>query len=223
MEPATVLFIGRVPAKEDGFVSALRKRYSLSTATSGRQAVEVAEQLNPQVIVLDAVSMRTPGERICQQIKQQVPHISLIHIHQGPEKEADTPADALLVPPFTSRKLINCIERMLTAKHDEIIQCGPYSMNVSQRILHDNGIETQLTPKVACLVELFLKNPNKTFDRKSLMESIWQTDYMGDTRTLDVHIRWVRQALENGRPRMLNTVRGIGYRLDIPGSDGAGS
>jgi DNA-binding response OmpR family regulator len=79
--------------------------------------------------------------------------------------------------------------------------------------------ETQLTPKVALLLELFMRQPGTTLDRKVLMEKVWQTEYMGDTRTLDVHVRWIRQAIEAdpARPQLLKTVRGVGYCLQLNG------
>jgi DNA-binding response OmpR family regulator len=73
-------------------------------------------------------------------------------------------------------------------------------------------------PKQALLVETFFRHPGETLARKTLMEKVWNTDYIGDTRTLDVHIRWLRQAIEKdpGSPRYLLTVRGVGYRLEMP-------
>jgi DNA-binding response OmpR family regulator len=115
--------------------------------------------------------------------------------------------------------LINSIERLLPlAGDDGILTCGPFSMDVSRRVLVANGQETQLTPKLAVLVEMFLNHPGETLDRKTLMVEVWDTDYLGDTRTLDVHVRWIRQAIEPepGKPRYLKTIRGVGYRLDIP-------
>ncbi len=88
-----------------------------------------------------------------------------------------------------------------------------------RRTLVAHGNETQLTPKQALLVETFLRHPRETLARKRLMEAVWDTEYMGDTRTLDVHIRWIRKAMEvGGNPRYLMTVRGVGYRLDYPDS-----
>jgi DNA-binding response OmpR family regulator len=215
---AVVLLVGRTGMKDDTPYEALKKRYILLVASSGKQALPLTELHTPQLIVLDAVSMRTPGDRICKQLRQQFPTLPIIHIHPGPLSGSESAADVTVVPPFTSRKLINNIERLLKNTGDEIINCGPFTMNVPRRVLVAYGQETQLTPKLALLVEHFLRHPNETVGRKQLMEAIWQTDYLGDTRTLDVHIRWVRQALENSgtHPRRLNTVRGTGYRLDVP-------
>jgi DNA-binding response OmpR family regulator len=215
---AVVLLVGRAGTKEDSPFEALDKRYHLLVAPSGKQAVPLVQQHPPRAIVLDAVSMRTPGDRISKSLREQFPDLPIVHIHPSPAPVGETPADILITPPYTSRKLISSLERLLKGTRDDIINCGPFSMNVTRRVLVAYGQETQLTPKLALLVELFLRHPNETIDRKKLMEAIWQTDYLGDTRTLDVHIRWVRQAFENAgeHPRRLATVRGIGYRLDIP-------
>jgi DNA-binding response OmpR family regulator len=80
--------------------------------------------------------------------------------------------------------------------------------------------ERHLTPKQALLLELFMRHPGEVLTREFLMKRVWNTDYTGDTRTLDVHIHWVREAIEEdtGSPRYLHTVRGVGYRFQVPAS-----
>ncbi len=143
----------------------------------------------------------------------------MIHLHPGRKGSASSPADVVLYLPFTARKIANAIERLLhRVSSDSMITCGPFSVNISRRILSANGQDTALTPKLALLVETFLRHPGETLDRKLLMERVWDTSYLGDTRTLDVHIRWIRRAIEEnpGKPRYLKTVRGVGYRLEVP-------
>ncbi len=221
MDLATILLIGRTSTKEDTLISALQKKYQVVTTSSGKLGLMMSAEHAPQVIILDAASMRTPGERICRQIRTSFPQIPIIHIYPPGHQENDSPADAVLAAPYSTRKLLTIIERLLKSKGDKIIECGPFSVNISRRILVAYGQETQLTPKLAQLLEVFLRNPNTVLDRKTLMETIWETDYLGDTRTLDVHIRWIRKALEvdGSQRRFLHTVRGIGYRLDIPEPD----
>ena len=217
MSTARVLLIGRSQGKGASFPASLKKRYELLIVPNGKQAETLAVKHKPHVIVLDAVSLRTPGDRICRNLRESLPDIPVIHIHPGSPSE-DNPADALLFQPFTARKLLNSIERLITLTDDEIITCGPFSLNIPRRTLISPQQESQLTPKVALLLEAFFRQPGVTLDRKTLMEKVWQTDYMGDTRTLDVHIRWIRQAIEAepGKPRFLRTIRGIGYCLDVP-------
>ena len=215
---AKILLIGRSQVKGVSFSDALSKRYDLNFVSNSKQAQKVIAEIKPHAIVLDAVSMRTPGERICRTLHDSFPDIPIIHLHPGPKAEANSPADVVIFPPLSSpRKIINAIERLITMSDDEIITCGPFALNIERRTLITPQQETQLTPKVALLAALFLAHPGETLDRKTIMEKVWETDYLGDTRTLDVHIRWIREAIEDnpGKPCYLKTVRGIGYCLDI--------
>ncbi len=218
MDAAKVLLVGRNQSKANAFADALKKRYQLTLAANGSEAAALAAQEHPHVIILDAVSMRTSGERICRILSDAVPGVPIIHIHPGPPENANSPAEALLFHPFTSRKLVNSIERLIKLEDDQHVNAGLFSLNVARRTLEIHGQETQLTPKAALLLELFLRQPGVVLDRKFLMEQVWQTDYMGDTRTLNVHIRWIREIIEEnpGKPHYLKTVRGVGYRLDMP-------
>jgi DNA-binding response OmpR family regulator len=218
MKAARILLIGRIRAEQSATVNALKKRYEVIITSSGKQALALAQSEAPQVAVLDAISMRTPGDRICQDLRAGL-EIPIIHLHPGPADLATSPADVVLFQPFTSRKLINCIERLLPPVGENgIITCGPFAIDVSRRVLTAHGQEIQLTPKLAVLVEVFLQHPGETLDRKTLMVKVWDTDYLGDTRTLDVHIRYIRRAIEMtpGKPQYLKTIRGVGYRFDIP-------
>lgn len=216
MEAATILFIGRIQATQP-VTSALEKRYRVLVAPSGKRALTLAQEHSPQVVILDAVSMRTPGDRICQELRDGLKGIPIIHIHPGPKESAQSRADVLLIAPLSTRKLLSAVSRLLQAQDDELINCGPFAVNPARRVLLMDGQETQLTPKQALLVEIFFRSPGQTVDRKTLMEKVWNTDYLGDTRTLDVHIRWLRQVIEAdpSHPRYLLTVRGVGYRLDM--------
>jgi len=213
-----VLFVGRSQAKRTSLISTLQKRYDLVLVVNGSEAERVGKDSLPQVIVLDASSMRTPGGRICRSLRAVFRSTPIVHIHPGPEKGAESAADALLFEPVSPRKLINAIERLVKYGDEEVIVCGPLVLNMARRTLTANGQETQLTPKQARLLELFLRQPYETLDRKTIMGKVWNTDYMGDTRTLDVHIRWIRQAIEvdANQPTYLKTVRGVGYRLEVP-------
>jgi DNA-binding response OmpR family regulator len=217
-----VLIVERGHAQRSSYVDALQRRYEVITASSGKQAIEIASKQPPHAVILDAISMRTPGERICQQLRDHIVHTPLIHLHPGEKGTAESCADVILFQPFTSRKLANAIERLLREADapapNGIVTVGPFTLNSERRVLVFSGQEQALTPKLVQLVALFLQHPGETLDRKRLMEQVWNTDYMGDTRTLDVHVRWIRRAIEEnpGKPLYLKTVRGIGYRLELP-------
>lgn len=219
MALAKVLLVGAMHAVTKPPFDTLQKRYNLACASSGKQAIIMAKSHQPHILILDALSLRTSGLRIIRQLRSALPDVHIIYIHHNDYGESTNPlADVNLTPPFTSRKLINSIERLLKTIGDQVIECGPFSMNITNRTLFAHGKEYQLTPKLATLVETFLRHPGQTIQREQLMEKVWDTKYMGDTRTLDVHIRWIRKALgeDAGHPRYLKTIRGVGYRFEIP-------
>lgn len=214
----SILFVGNLRRKDDSLFSILAKHHKVIGSRSGKQGIDLARNIQLDLILLDAISLGSNGERICRTLKEAFATTPLLHLHPGPRENADSIADVLLFPPINPRHILNSIGSILNSEEEEVIGQGPFRMNVARRILLIDGEETQLTPKQARLVELFLRNPGETLPRKKIMEHVWDTDYMGDTRTLDVHIRWVRKLMEkNGlRPRCLKTVRGVGYYLEIP-------
>ncbi|NWF67845.1 MAG: response regulator transcription factor [Chloroflexi bacterium] len=222
-DEAHILIIGSLRLKNGELVNALRKRYDVCFVASGKEALAYSAQRLPQALVLDAVSLRTPGIRICQTLRAQLGAVPILHLHPGPKDDAQSCADALLFAPITARRLLYSLNRLLNTHKEETLTCGPFQMNVTRRMLYARGQETQLTPKQTLLLEIFLRHPSQTHSRKTLMEKVWQTDYLGDTRTLDVHIRWLRQVLEHDstNPQFLKTVRGVGYKLEI-GDEGMG-
>ena len=90
-------------------------------------------------------------------------------------------------------------------------------VDTQQRNVLHNGKKLSLTPKEFKLLKLFIDNKNQILSRKTIMQEVWETDYMGDTRTLDVHIRWIREKTEENpsRPQRLITIRGVGYRFEV--------
>lgn len=206
------------------FAAALGRKYQTRIAHSGKQAVTMVRASRPDIVVLDAVSLRTSGNRIVQRLRAVHSGMPIIHIRSQDRTGGESAADVLLVPPFTSRKLINRIERFAAFSHGDRLEVGPFCLSLQQQTLTTPSNEKKLTPKLVALMELFMQNPNVTLERRQIMQSIWNTDYMGDTRTLDVHIRWIRKVVEPNprKPQFIRTVRGVGYRFALP-EDGAAS
>lgn len=214
----TVLRIGKTRGKPASYMVALEKQVRVVSVPSGKRGLEAAASQPFDAVVVDAVSLATPGDRICQKLRRALPSTPILHIHPGPRETATSEADVMLFGLVGGRALCSSLDRLLNADQDEEIESGPFYMNVTRRILVVDGEETQLTPKQAELFAIFLRHPGQVMDRRRLMEHVWKTDYLGDTRTLDVHIRWIRQVIEqdSSRPRYLQTVRGVGYRLVLP-------
>ncbi len=218
MAAELILLVEKEGSKAPTFAAALqRKGYTLDVVTTGSHALKRARALNPVVIILNAASLGSSGSRICRALADEF-HVPVIHIL--PESDASAIAEPsceiMLSLPFTPRKLINRIKQLMPAGRKEAIVVGPLRLAPAARIVEAHGRETRLTPKAASLLEVFLKHPGETLDRGYLMRQVWDTNYVGDTRTLDVHVRWVREAVEPDphSPRHIVTVRGIGYRFE---------
>ncbi len=119
--------------------------------------------------------------------------------------------------PFTFRAVTDRIQELL-ARPWYVLRVGEISLNLRTGQVFRSQQCHRLTPKQARLLQVFMCYAGQTLPRKFLMETIWNTDYMGDTRTLDVHVRWIRECIEENpsAPQYLRTVRGIGYRFGIP-------
>jgi DNA-binding response OmpR family regulator len=218
MADEVIMVIEREGGRAPTFASALqRKDYRVEVVTTGGAALTRAGAARPAVIILNAASLGSTGIRICHRLRQAF-DVPIIHIVQDARAidPADTVCDILLPLPFTARKLINRIEQLWPTSGDDTIQVGPVEFIKRTRVVRADARDTRLTPKSADLLEVFLHNPGKTLDRAFLMRQVWDTNYTGDTRTLDVHVRWVRQAIEPDPavPQHIKTVRGIGYRFD---------
>jgi len=101
-------------------------------------------------------------------------------------------------------------------KSSRQLKAADLVVDPDERCVIKNGVETHLTHKECALLWILMKNSGKVLTRKRLMKDVWETDYLGDTRTLDVHICWVRKKIEDNpsKPVLLRTVRGVGYRFD---------
>jgi DNA-binding response OmpR family regulator len=124
----------------------------------------------------------------------------------------------VLQMPFTARRVVNRVIKLLEHRQGSLLRVGDLTFNLQTRCVHRNNQVTRLTPKQAALLQVFMEHEGQTLTRKELMATVWNTDYMGDTRTLDVHVRWLREKIEEdpSHPRYLRTVRGIGYRFGAP-------
>lgn len=216
---STILIIERSGNNEHTFVPSLEHRgFEVSTVNTGKLAISRSKRKKPDLIVLDAASLGTSGNRIAAQIRESLNGVPIIHVRAAKHAVGDEkagPGDVSLDMPFTPRKLINRVKRLLPGESDDVLAAGPIKLDVKQRMVHVHGAGKRITPKCAGLLELFLRHPGETLNRGFLMKKVWKTDYVGDTRTLDVHVRWLREAIERrpANPNHIVTVRGIGYRF----------
>lgn len=220
MTPAKVLLVESDRTTVPSHSSALLKKgFALFIENSTKKVVERIRTTEPEVVVIDAISLQTSGLRLCRHVHREVDDCPIVLITRSVWGDTNAiGASAILVPPFTPRKLLNTVQRLMPSDEEDSLQAGPIRINLKQRKISCGGREDQVTPKEARLLEVFLRHPGILLTRKFLIKTVWETDYTGDTRTLDVHISWLRQILEPspGAQRYLKTIRGQGYRLDIP-------
>jgi len=220
MAIAKVLLLESERANAPSFAAALEKRgYNLTVERTAKAALKRSQAFGPDILVLNAASLKTSGARICRQLKAANNGRPIVVI--ADKKNVPDPncgAAATLVAPFTPRKLLNSVARLLPGDESTTLQLGPIKLNLAQRRISCGGREERVTPKQARLLEMFLRNPGQMLSRKAIIKHVWDTDYTGDTRTLDVHMSWLRGVIEPNprKPRYLKTLRGQGYRLDIP-------
>jgi DNA-binding response OmpR family regulator len=220
MTTADILLIESGRANAPSFAPALEKKgYRLAVYHKIDNALAAAEKKPPDLIILDAASMKTSGTRLCRKARAKLdstPIILVAPVDTRPDPGSG--ASLILVHPFTPRKLLNRVARLLPGDESYTLETGPIKLNLAQCKVRCLKKESRLTPKQAQLLEVFMHNPGRLMTRKKLIRQIWHTDYTGDTRTLDVHMSWLRYAIEPDpkKPRFLKTIRGMGYRLDIP-------
>ena len=223
---ARILLIESARASAPSVAPALTKKgYDVLVHRKFDKAVAAAEAASPDMVVLDAASMQTSGTRMCRALRTRLNGMPIILLAaEGSQPAPGSGATQTLVHPFTPRKLLNQVARILPGDEKYNLVVGPIQLNLAQRKVRCSCREVRLTPKEAKLLELFMLNPGRLFTRKALIREVWHTDYTGDTRTLDVHMSWLRKAVEqdSSRPRILKTIRGVGYRLDLP-RESAGS
>lgn len=217
-----ILLVEGQTAGRDSLATMLQKAgYDVYLTHTGAEAQEWLGSNKPDLIIFDASTMRSKGVRNCRRLRRQAEQTPIIHSRAaGDEEDRSSGADVYLEKPFSARKLLNRVRALLPADDhkEEIIRYGIITLYRGKRSVDvANKGEYSLTPKLALLLENFLRHPNELLTRPQLMLTVWQTDFIGDTRTLDVHIRWVRECIEDdpSQPLLLKTVRGKGYLLSI--------
>lgn len=215
---AKILLIEGKRAEHPSFASGLTKKgFLVESVPNGSAALEHLEHDHPKVVVLDAASLRTSGRRICLSIRQHAPGLPLVVVLDQQANGIDKlNADVILVQPFTLQKLLNRMRPLIPEENQNILHVGALQLDIEQRLVRCGKRQVRLTPRLLTLLKMLMDNPGIVIDRRDMFRQVWETEYIGDTRTLDVHISWLRQALEEDprRPRYIKTVRGVGYRLD---------
>jgi DNA-binding response OmpR family regulator len=215
---ARILWVEGKRTDSTSFVPSLRKKeYWVEVVPTGSVAVARLVEVDPDLVVVNAASMRSSGKRICNEIREKSSALPIVLILSPEHAHSAVPsANVVLVLPFTSRKLLNRIAPLLPGDGKNILHVGFIRLDLERKRVRCLGREARLTPRLTHLLEVLLMHAGEAVGRSELFSEVWETEYTVDTRTLDVHISWLREALEEDprKPQFLKTIRGIGYRLD---------
>ncbi|MBR5293858.1 MAG: response regulator transcription factor [Oscillospiraceae bacterium] len=199
--------------------------YEVITGSDGVEAVELAQSQNPDLIVLDVMMPRMDGLTACSKIREfsDVPIILLTAKTTDMDKLLgfDQGADDYLTKPFNILELKARIRAMLRrsggsapkeAPKNELVG-GPIRLDLDARNAYRSGELVDLTAKEFDVIEHLMRNPNRVFSRENLLDTIWAYEYRSDIRTVDVHIRRLREKLEENpaQPKHIMTKWGVGY------------
>lgn len=219
MTDATLLLLEGNHADHPAFTPALRKKgFVVELVSSGSEALaRLADGFAPELIVVNAATLRTSGKRICKSLREKAADLPILLIINEDRNVEKMDADAILSLPFTAQKLVNRIRHLLPGDGKDSIHAGPIRLDIEKRMVRCSGKQARLTPRLVHLLKALIEHRGEVIERKKLFSKVWETNYTDDTRTLDVHVSWLRQAIEAepDDPQFLKTIRGVGYRLDV--------
>ncbi len=210
-----------------------KEGYAVSTAIDGVQALDVAERERPDLIVLDIMLPELDGLDVCRILRKKELTMPIIMLTAKVDEidrvvGLELGADDYMTKPFSMRELLARVRAMLRRvemmQREGIvieqaaprIKAGKLEVDVARHQVALSGTAIGLSPKEFDLLAFLAKNRGQVFSRDVLLDKVWGYDYVGDTRTVDVHIRWLRQKIEvdPSNPKYLLTVRGVGYKFE---------
>ncbi|HEY5439153.1 MAG TPA: response regulator transcription factor [Acidimicrobiales bacterium] len=219
---------------EESFVDALtvgldREGFDVEVARDGQQAVTLFGKGTYDLVLLDLMLPKMSGLDVCRIIRANSEVPIIIVSAKGEEVDMvlmlEIGADDYVTKPYRLRELVARIRAVLRRREshegamvsDEEIVAGPIRMDIDARRCYVNGEEIKLRKKEFALLRLLLENPGRVLTREVLIDRVWGSDYVGDTKTLDVHIKRLRTLIEESpkNPEHITTVRGVGYRYEV--------
>ena len=226
---AQILLIDDDSMITDPLARALREAgYGVQVAATGTSGLAMALAEKPALVVLDVMMPEMDGWQVCKELRKRSATPILMLTALGDEVDRilglELGADDYLTKPFSTRELLARIRAMLrrvsldqqTAESE--LQLGDLRVNFATRQVWKGGRELSLRYKEFELLTLLISRQDQVVTRAELFDEVWGTEWLGDTRTLDVHVRWLREKIEDdpSTPIYIRTVRGVGYRFVRP-------
>lgn len=211
-----------------------KEGYDVLTASDGVRALEIARSESPALVILDIMLPKLDGYAVCRILRQEmtVPILMLTAKTEELDKVVglELGADDYMTKPFSMRELVARIRAMLRRTEmttrelspvgeaaSSSFRAGNLEIDVARHKVSRSSQIIDLTPTEFALLAFLGRNCGQVFSRDHLLEKVWGYDYAGDTRTVDVHVRWLRQKIEvdPSHPKHLLTVRGVGYKFEV--------
>lgn len=202
-----------------------KQGFDVIQAPTGEEGLEKVNSESPDVVLLDLMLPGIDGFKVCEIIRKEYEDIGIIMLTARGEdmdkiKGLEYGADDYILKPFNPLELsarINSLLRRISShnpKHSDILESGPFKINVSSKIAYKNDVELSLTPKEFLLMKILIQNPNKALSRNRLLDFVWGYNFVGDPKIVDVNVRRLRNKLEDNpsSPNFIETVWGMGYR-----------
>ncbi len=224
-----VLIVEDEESLADPLAFLLRKEgYEASIVNDGAQALSAFDRVSPDIVLLDLMLPGMSGTEICKALRARssVPVIMVTARDSEIDKVVglELGADDYVTKPYSARELIARIRAVLRRGTDVadgeleigILEVGPVRMDVERHTVSVDGVPITLPLKEFDLLEYLMRNAGRVLTRGQLIDRVWGADYVGDTKTLDVHVKRLRSKIEPdpGTPKYLVTVRGLGYKLE---------
>jgi two-component system response regulator RegX3 len=222
-----VLVVEDEDSISDALSYLLRKEgYDVTIAADGDAALTEFDRTGHDLVLLDLMLPGMPGTEVCKALRSRsnVPVIMVTAKDSEVDKVVglELGADDYVTKPFSSRELVARVRAVLRRGSDDsellpsVVEAGPVRMDVERHVVTVDGRETKLPLKEFELLELLLRNAGRVLTRGQLIDRVWGADYVGDTKTLDVHVKRLRAKVEPdpGNPRYIVTVRGLGYKYE---------
>jgi two-component system response regulator RegX3 len=226
--PHRILIVEDEPGLADSVRYALEAEgFEVSLADGGITGLELARKSDPDLVLLDLMLPEMSGLDVCRLIRSSsdVPIIMLTAKDSEADKVSglELGADDYMTKPFSMRELVARIRAQLRraaktgilAESNEVLRGGPIELDIDAHVTRVDGDEVELRPKEFELLESLMRRKNRLAARHTLIDEVWGPSYFGDTKTLDVHIKRLREKLErdSSRPKHIVTVRGLGYKF----------
>ncbi len=202
--------------------------YTVSHATTGPEGLALARQRQPDVVLLDVMLPEMDGFTVCRTLRRESSVPILMLTARGQELDRvmglELGADDYLVKPFSFRELVARVRALLRRRELDRglprppagrLTVGPITLDPGARRVWRGEEPVELTAREFGLLKVLMEHHDQALTRQDLIDRVWGEEWVGDTRTLDVHIRWLREKIENdpSAPRHIQTVRGYGYRF----------